>query len=465
MNFVKDLHYSTDFEKAILGVCLLEKQSFGRIYGSVEKETFYHTGHQIVFETMKYMYEENIPIDILTVVDQLIRIRKINNIHDYNPGYFVTDLTQAVVSGAHLEFHCHIIKTMWMEREIIKLTHSGQPGGSVRQQIYELQKKIQAIQSKTAETDWMDMSELMVKLYQHQEEVKKTKGIGISTGISVIDRENGGFQKGQMIVIGARPSVGKSALAGGIAVEIAAKNKTVGIVSLEMNNTEIAARLASIDTRIDFNVIYRGLYQDERQANEIYRRIGSNTSKLKIFVTDKTDLNISEIKAKAQKLKSRHGLDCLMIDYLQLIDAEEEKTNRTRENEISKISRACKIMAKEMDIPVLLLCQLNREVTKRKGNDRYPQLSDLRESGSIEQDADVVMFLHRDFMSGISINDDGSSTEHEADLVVRKWRNGKTNFIVPLDFDAPKMQFKEKRASGFVPVNTLNFYEKDEDPF
>ncbi len=219
-----------------------------------------------------------------------------------------------------------------------------------------------------------------------------------------------------------------------------------GIVSLEMSNIEIAARLAAYDTDTDFHVIYRGLYHDEEQTHRLYSAIGKSTSTLSIYVTDKTKVNIPEIRAKAEKLKSLHGLDCLMIDYLQLVSAIGGSYTKNRENEIAEMSRGCKIMAKEMNIPVIMLCQLNREVTKRKGQERYPQLSDLRESGSIEQDADVVMFLHRDYLSGYEQDENGNNTERQADLVVRKWRNGKSNFIIPLDFDPPKMKFTERRT-------------------
>jgi replicative DNA helicase len=280
----------------------------------------------------------------------------------------------------------------------------------------------------------------MVELYQHQETMKQSGGLGLSTGVKEIDQENGGFHPGQMVVIGARPSVGKSALAGSIALHAALNGHKVGIISLEMSNTEIAARLAALDTNTDFSVLYRGLYRDEYQTQAVYDKIGNHTSQLPIYVTDKTNVNVIEIRSKADKLKSLHGLDLLIIDYLQLIDVP-EMYNRTRENEIAKVSRYTKIMAKELNIPVVLLCQLNRESTKRTGEHRYPQLSDLRESGSIEQDADVVLFLHRDYMNGLSTNEDGSSTEFQADLVVRKWRNGKNNFIIPMDFDPPKMKF------------------------
>jgi replicative DNA helicase len=225
-----------------------------------------------------------------------------------------------------------------------------------------------------------------------------------------------------------------------------------------MSNVEIAARLAAIDTDTDFSVLYRGLYQDERQTKEVYNKIGNHTSTLPIYVTDKTNVTIVDIRSKADKLKSLHGLDLLIIDYLQLVDVP-EMSNRNRENEISKVSRYCKIMAKEMNLPVILLCQLNRESTKRHGDQRYPQLSDIRESGSIEQDADVVIFLHRDWMSGIAADENGNSTEYQADLVVRKWRNGKNNFIVPMDFDPPKMKFvsRETNSTNWKPTETQYF--------
>lgn len=471
MEFKKDIHYSTSIERATLGICILETGTFGRIYGILEKDCFYHSGHQVVFEAMKFMFQNGINIDLFTVIDQIIRLKGISELDGYNTDYFVTRITNEVVSSSHLEYHCQIIKSMWMEREIMNLTNGGMGklDGSVSQQVRAIQDKLFSLQNKAAEHDWVDMTHMMVDLYRHQEEMKKTGGIGKKSGITILDKENGGFQNGQLIVLGARPSVGKSAFVGGMAIEMAKQDSTIGIVSLEMSNTEIAARLAAYDTDTNFNVIYRGLYTDVAQRDNIYQKIGNKTSTLPIYVSDKTRVNIPEIRAKAEKLKSLHGLDCLMIDYLQLVSSTGGSYSKNRENEIAEMSRGCKIMAKELNIPVILLCQLNREVTKRKGNERYPQLSDLRESGAIEQDADVVMFLHRDFMSGYEADENGNSTERQADLVIRKWRNGKSNFIVPLDFDPPKMKFTERsnNFSGFVPV-TNNYYEqekKDDNPF
>jgi len=464
MEIKKGLHYSTEIEQAVLGICVLEKDAFGRIYGVLEEECFYHEGNKVVFSAMKKMFQEGMMIDSFTVSDFIRRVQRIEFIENYDPIAFVCNLTNSVVNSTHLEWHCHIIKVMWMEREVINLTHGGSKSeGNISEQIKNLQDKLHSLQNKAAEHDWKDMTHLMVDLYRHQEEMKKSKGIGKPTGLVSLDRENGGFQNGQLVVIGARPSMGKSALMGGIAIEMAKKDLIVGVVSLEMSDTEIAARLVAYDSDTDFNVVYRGLYRDKAETDRLYEKIGNSTSQLPIYVSDKTKVNIPEIRAKAEKLKSLHGLDCLMIDYLQLVSAIGGSYSRNRENEIAEMSRGCKIMAKEMDIPVILLCQLNREVTKRKGQERYPQLSDLRESGAIEQDADVVMFLHRDYMAGFETNEEGVSTERQADLVVRKWRNGKSNFIIPMDFDPPKMKFTERKGYVQFVEAKPSFYEKDKE--
>jgi replicative DNA helicase len=250
-------------------------------------------------------------------------------------------------------------------------------------------------------------------------------------------------------------------------MNMARNGKKVGIVSLEMSNAKIAGRLASLDAEVDFSVLYRGLAIDEQQQKQLYQKLAYQTAQLPIYVSDKTQVSIAEIKAKAQKLIHKHGCDILFIDYLQLVDSSGfGSKNSNRENEVRQMSRGCKIMAKELDMPIVVLAQLNREVTNRKGEDRYPKLSDLRESGAIEQDADVVMFLHRDWMSGYETHEDGRSTEREADLIIRKWRDGEPNLRIPLDFDPPKMKFSERR--GFSKVQANNYYdnEKDDDqPF
>jgi replicative DNA helicase len=450
-----------ELETEILGACLVENTAFSRIFGMLDAKTFYSSDHQQIFSFLSEMFEANLPISLLSAFDYIVRRKRIDTFSGDNTAYYLTKLTMRVTSTVNLEYYAYIIKQMWIDREIITLTHAGVKGENTRNEIYELQSKLTELSSVNFTSDWQDMDELMVGLIKHQDEMAKSQGKGLLTGFKTIDKLYGGFFKGQLIVIGARPSVGKSALAGQMAMNMARSGAQVGFISLEMSNNEIAARFASIDTSISFSEIFRGLYQDENQRHYFYRQI-DKTSSLPISVSDKTEVNITEIKAKAYKLKHKKGrLDCLMLDYLQLVDGDNQ-SNRNRENEVAKISRGCKIIAKELEVPLIILCQLNREVEKRKGKDRYPQLSDFRESGAIEQDADVAMFLHSDFKSGHTTDENGNTTEGQADIVIRKWRNGIPNLIIPLDFEGAKMKFSE-RVTIYTPVN---YYEpKEKDPF
>lgn len=461
--FKKDFHYNQEMETAIIGQCVYEKDSLSRTYGIITEEHFYFDANREVYKAMRWMYDHNLPIDARTVADILVRKRGFENFYGYSVGSFLLTCIGHVTSSMHLEYYCHCIYEMWIEREIIKLTFSGPGEGSSRQKIMELQNKLTMLSAGKSEEEWMDMASLIIELFKHREKVQ-TQGPGILTGLKSLDQTNGGFMPGDMIVIGARPSVGKSALLGLLAMNMARNGKKVGIISLEMSNAKIAGRLASLDTGVDFAVLYRGLEMDEQYQQQLYHQLANQTARLPIYVSDKTQVSISEIKAKAQRLIHKHGCDIIFIDYLQLVDSSGGNKNSNRENEVRQMSRGCKIMAKDLEMPVVVLAQLNREVTNRKGEDRYPKLSDLRESGAIEQDADVVAFIHRDWMSGYETKEDGSSTEREADLIIRKWRDGEPNLRIPLDFDPPKMKFSERKHFGnFRPVQTNNFYENEKD--
>lgn len=466
--FTKDIHYNQEMETAIIGQCVYEKEALSRTYGIITEEHFYFDANREIYRAMRWMFDNNLPIDARTVADILVRKRGFENFYGYSVGSFLLTCINHVTSSMHLEYYCHCIYEMWIEREIIKLTFSGPGEGNSRQKIMDLQNKLTLLSAGKEEEEWMDMASLIIELFKHREKVQ-TQGPGILTGLKSLDQTNGGFMPGDMIVIGARPSVGKSALLGLFAMNMARNGKKVGIISLEMSNAKIAGRLASLDTGVDFAVLYRGLEMDEQYQQQLYYALANQTAKLPIYVSDKTQVSMPEIKAKAQRLIHKHGCDIIFIDYLQLVDSSGGSKNSNRENEVRQMSRGCKIMAKDLEMPVVVLAQLNREVTNRKGEDRYPKLSDLRESGAIEQDADVVAFIHRDWMSGYETKEDGSSTEREADLIIRKWRDGEPNLRIPLDFDPPKMKFSERKQFGnFRPVQTNNFYENekdDDDPF
>jgi replicative DNA helicase len=458
------IHYSKDLESAVLGITMLEKDAFGRLYGLIEEKTFYISDNQKVFKALRDMFDSSLPIDLLTVCEKLQ-----SSGVQFNAGnvpWYLTCLTQSVVNSAHLEFHCHLLKKMWRKRELEKLTKAGiDPMDDERRQAIDLQNQIQELLGSEIKKDWYSMDELMYELICHQQDIRDGKKQLVTSGFKAIDRENGGFSEGQLIILGARPSVGKSALLNKIAFAVAAQNKPVGIISLEMDNKQIAARLAAIDTETDFQIIYRNLFRDERESEKWYHRISEKTINYPIYVSDKTKVDVTEIKSKAQKLKHKHGLSLLIIDYLQLVESTQTNKNYNREQEVAKISRGLKLMAMEMNIPVIVLCQLNRGSVQRQGDKRYPQLSDLRESGAIEQDADVVMMLHRDWMVGIEADEKGVSTEKEADLIGVKWRNG-APFHLKLDFEPELMRFKERAGLMPMPKEIKQYIEVEkEDPF
>ncbi|GAC1489832.1 MAG: replicative DNA helicase [Flavisolibacter sp.] len=455
----KEIHYNKEIEEAVLGICLLEKLAFGRTYNLVSEDCFYFLDHQKIYSLLKTMHNESMPIDLLTVRDRIVN-DKIELIE--NSAYALARLTMNVVSSAHLEYHCHILKDMWRKREILRITTGGiDQSKDTRQQGLSINDQINNLFTGTVKQDWYSMEQLMFDLMLHQQDIKTGVKEFVPSGFKLIDKLNGGFSPGQLIVIGARPSVGKSALAHKIVFSVAGKSKKVGVISLEMNNTEIAARMAAISTETSFGVIYRNLFTDEREHEIFYNRLVQCVN-LPIFVSDKTKVDINEIRSKSEKLKHTNGLDLLVIDYLQLVDSTQNK-NTNREQEVARISRGLKLLAMDLSIPVIVLCQLNRAVTHRKGNDRYPQLSDLRESGAIEQDADVVMMLHRDWMSGIETNENGESTEFDADLLGVKWRNGAT-FHLDLEFNPQLMKFSEQSAQYLKPIH-ISKNEDNEQPF
>jgi replicative DNA helicase len=462
------IHFAKELEHAIIGVCLLEPEAFGRIYGTLEEKHFYVEDGAKTFSVLKDMFQNSLPIDLMTVWERMIAKQvDLSWFKKFGSGdpskdmtAFLMNCTNAVTSSSNLEYWAHIIREMWKRREIEKITRSGiDETGDPTKQGYQINERINEILGGEVKQDWYDLNDLYWNLLIHQNDIKSGKKQLVTTGFKAIDRMNGGFSPGQLIVIGARPSVGKSALMNKIAFAVAKQEKAVGIISLEMNNTEIAARLASIQSETSFGIIYRNLFNDEQDHQIFYDRISKN-SQLPIYVSDKTKVDVNEIKAKAIKLKHRKGLSCLILDYLQLVETATSK-NYNREQEVARISRGLKLIAMELEIPVIVLCQLNRASTNRKGKDRYPMLSDLRESGAIEQDADVVMMLHRDWMAGYEANPEtGASTEFEADLLGVKWRNG-AQFHLGLDFQPELMKFSERHGVNFIPVHIPKDEEQD----
>lgn len=448
--FREHLHFDSDIEKALLGVCLLEKNAYGSIRGIVDKNCFYYDSHRAVFEAIDAMWTSNLPIDILTVVNYIGRSRAALPGVDFL-GRFVSQLTNAVVSGTNVQYHAFKVKEMFLEREIVRIRHSTSPMDmDGLGKLLALQKEIEKAISVNVSYDWTDMDENVVELMKHMAKVEDLDIIGAPTGFSEIDLITSGFQEGTLTVIGARPSVGKTAFLVGMIIHQAGLKIPVGVVSLETPRLRITARMASNLSNIDFFKFYRNRFRDEAERAEAHSFLALLAT-LPVYISDNVDVTIDDIRAKVAHLIHKHGCKIIYIDYLQLVDTDESNKNTNREQQISRISRGCKKLSMEFHIPVILLAQLNREV--EKSADKKPQLHHLRESGSIEQDADNVMFLHRDAKVGILLDEHGNSTERHGDVIIAKWRDGETRTF-KIGFDGPKMKFHDLHEGETVYQHT-----------
>lgn len=436
--FREFVHYNKEMESAILGACLLEKTAFGRVRGLLNKDCFYLDANKVVYETISEMWEKSYPIDLFTIAQFLVREKNMPELMNYGTAFYISKLTNYVVSTAHMEYHSLIIRQLYAERELLKIKYSPiDEDGDVINRAEKMRDELFKISQIKIVNDWQDMIDVVMKLHKHMDEVKDKDIIGVPTGFDRFDMVTGGLCKGEMIVLAARPAVGKTALLGAISVNAATSGKKVGIISLEMSDVSIGARMGSLISDVEFYKIFRNRMDDEKEREKVYNHL-ENLSNLPIKISDKTNVNINDIRAKVAQLVSKDDIDVLFIDYLQLLDTDSGNKNYNREQEVAKMSRGFKLMAKEFNIPVVVLAQLNRE--SEKVANKKPQLHHLRESGAIEQDADIVVFLHRDFKVGIIENTDGGSTEFEADLIIAKGRNIETPEI-KIGFDPTKMKF------------------------
>lgn len=430
------IHYNTEAEEAVLGACLLEPLAFSRVFGILEPQHFYNQFNQQVFEAISALYHEGQPIDLIISISQYVKM--FGPAHEGQNAYFLmTQLCSNVTTSAHMETHAGLIRQCYLERELMKIQATAGTGEEDPvEKAIRVQELIKGALSIHAQDDWLDMSQVMMELHKHVDRVREKDMLGIMSGMYSVDAVTGGWQEGQMVIVGARPGVGKTAFAVTIAVNAANMGHKVGVISLEMPETQIGGRIAAIYSDEEFWRIYRGKYTSQAHEEMIYNKM-AELSGLPIRISTKTNVTATHIRAKAEKLKRQQGVDLLIIDYLQLIEGE-GKASEQREREIAKMSRNIKLMAMELKIPVIVLCQLNREAAK---NDR-PKMENLRESGSLEQDADIVILLHREFMKGNKQGAMGESTENEAEVIVEKNRNGQTA-IIKLNYNGGSMKFYE----------------------
>jgi replicative DNA helicase len=421
-----------ELEGAVLGAIMLERNAFDMVADILKPECFYMDAHQRIFRAAMVLSLKGQPIDIFTMVEELKTSEELDIV---GGAYFVTKLTDSVVSAAHIETHALIIKQKAMARMLIAA------GGQMIQDAYEDSKdvfdmvdaaeaSISAITQSSERGKILSISTVAVRGLQRLEELRAQDSAitGIPSGFAHLDDITHGWQSTDLIILAARPAVGKTAFAINLARNAGMHSKKpipVAFFSLEMSAGQIFERILTAESEVLFEKIKTGRLE-EQEMKRIHQASG-RIAAAPMYVDDTPALNIFELRAKCRRLKRKHNIGFIIIDYLQLMSGVGDNRNGNREQEISQISRALKALAKEIQVPIIALSQLSRGVESRQ--DKTPQLSDLRESGAIEQDADMVMFLYRPEYYGITANEMGESNKGETHVKIAKHRNGSLDTV------------------------------------
>jgi replicative DNA helicase len=446
-----------ELEEAVLGALMLEKDALTAVIDILKPESFYKDAHAYIYDAIRTLFNESQPIDLLTVTAQL---RKDGTLEQVGGAYAVTSLTTKVNSASNVEYHARIITEMAIKRELIRVS------GEIQQEafddttdVFDLLDKTESalfeISEQNIRKNYEDMKTIMSEALNELEARKEHKDglTGVPTGFSALDRVTSGWQKSDLVILAARPGMGKTAFVVSALRNAAVDfNRSVAIFSLEMSSIQLVNRLISAEAELESDKIKKGNLAEYEWQQLIHKT--QKITNAPIFIDDTPALTILELRAKCRRLKSQHNIELIVIDYLQLMSGDSARGGGNREQEIASISRALKGLAKELDVPVIALSQLSRAVETR-GGDKRPQLSDLRESGSIEQDADIVMFLYRPEYYNITEDEQGMPTTGVGQVIIAKHRNGslenvnlkfigKFTKFTDLDFGGPG-------DAGFVP--------------
>ena len=424
-----------ELEEAVLGAIMLEKDAFDNVVEILKPECFYVEAHQRIFKAMQGLANKSQPIDILTVAEEL---RSREELEMIGGPYYVTRLTNMVVSSANIVAHSRIILQKFIQRELIRI--SGEIIGDAYEDstdVFDLlddaESKLFEITNNHLRKNFDSIDSVLVKTIQRIEDMRhRNEDItGVPSGYASLDRVTYGWQQTDLIILAARPAVGKTAFALNLARNAAlsvSKSTPVAFFSLEMSAGQLVQRILAAESEIWLEKIARGK-MEEHEMKQLYARGIQKLSQAPIFIDDTPALNIFELRAKCRRLKNKHNIGLIIIDYLQLMSGTNENKGGNREQEISNISRNLKALSKELAVPIIALSQLSREVEKRKEGNKMPQLSDLRESGAIEQDADLVMFLYRPEYYDITTNEMGENNRGETHVRIAKHRNGSLETI------------------------------------
>ncbi|WP_285728013.1 replicative DNA helicase [Psychromicrobium xiongbiense] len=428
-------------EQSVLGGMLLSKDAIADVVEVLRGQDFYRPAHESIYEAILDLYGRGEPADAVTVADELTKRQEITKVG--GPAY-LHQLIQSVPTAANAGFYAQIVSERAVLRRLVnagtKIVQLGYANdGEVEDIVNAAQAEIFAVAERRSAEDYVPLGDVMEAAMDEIEAAgHRGQGLsGVPTGFYDLDELTHGLHGGQMIVIAARPAVGKSTFALDIARSAAIKHQMATVFfSLEMSRTEIAMRLMSAEATIQLQDLRKGTVKDEQWAK--IAKVMGPLNEAPLYIDDSPNMSLMEIRAKCRRLKQQHNLKLVVLDYLQLMSS--GKRVESRQQEVSEFSRALKLLAKELEVPVIALSQLNRGSEQR--TDKRPQVSDLRESGSIEQDADMVILLHRE-----DIYDKESSRAGEADVIVAKHRNGPTKTIV-VGFQGHYSRFSNMAPEG-----------------
>jgi replicative DNA helicase len=464
-----------ELEEAVLGAMLIDKKGVDEVIDILQPDAFYKISHQLIFDAIYQLFQDSQPIDLLTVSSEL---RKKGKLEAVGGEFYLVQLSQRVASSAHIEFHARIILQKFIQRSLIKISNeiiesAYKESTDVFDLLDEAESKLYDVTQGNIKKSSETAQNLVLEAKKKIEEISKRDGLsGVSTGFEKLDKLTSGWQPSDLIIIAARPGMGKTALTLSMARNIAVgKQIPVAFFSLEMSSVQLITRLISSETGLSSEKLRTGKLADH-EWQQLNVKV-TDLEKAPLFIDDTPSLSIFDLRAKARRLSSQHGIKLIVVDYLQLMTAGASSKTGNREQEISTISRNLKALAKELNIPVIALSQLSRAVETRGGTKR-PMLSDLRESGAIEQDADIVSFIYRPEYYNIDEWDDDERTpsEGQAEFIVAKHRNGgldniRLKFVGHLgkfedldSFDSP-FEFQSKMNPNDAAIDPANLPSPD----
>ena len=415
-----------DLEEAVLGALLLEKDPLTNVIDFLHADCFYKESHQKIYEAISILFQRSDPVDILTVTEEL---RKLGNLELVGGAFYIAQLTNRVASSANTEYHARILLQKFIQRELIRISsdtinESYQETSDAFVLLDKAEKNLFEVAERGIKRNFDSMTNLISQAVKQVEEAsKKGDGItGVPSGFTALDRITGGWQPSDLIILAARPGMGKTAFVLSLARNAAVNfSKPIALFTLEMSSVQMVNRLIASETGIEANKLKKGTL-DAQEWKVLHQKIGKLDS-APLYIDDTPGLSIFELRAKCRRLKAQKDIQLIVIDYLQLMTASSDNNKGgNREQEISMISRSLKSIAKELNVPIIALSQLSRDVEKRP--DKRPILSDLRESGAIEQDADMVMFIYRPEYYKIDTDENGESLAGLAQIIIAKHRNG-----------------------------------------